>query len=37
MTMTSFRIVEHLDIVEYIGPGLLLGCIDATADPFTLE
>src|SRR5690606_3772835 len=37
MAMTPFRVVEHLDVVEDIGSGLLPGGVDTTANPFALE
>lgn len=35
--MLSLRVVEHLDIIEHIVPGLLAGSIGAPPDPFALE
>jgi len=34
MAVAPFRVVEHLDVIEDISPGLLPGGVDATADPF---
>jgi hypothetical protein len=35
--MSSLRVVEHFDVVEDIGPCLLVGVVDPTLDPLPLQ
>ena len=35
--MTAFRIVEHLDVVEDVLPGVIPGCIGLALDALTLQ
>ena len=35
--MPAFGVVEHLDVIEHIGPGILPSAVDLSPDPFTLQ
>jgi hypothetical protein len=33
----AFWVVEHLDVFEHIGPGILPSAVDLSLDPFMLQ
>ena len=35
--MSAFWVVEHLDVIEYIGSGILPGAVDLSPDPLPLQ
>lgn len=36
-TMPADRVVEHLDVIEYVGVRFLPGKVDPSLDPFLLQ
>ncbi len=36
MAMTPDRVIKHLDVVEYVSPGVFSGCIDSALDALAL-
>jgi len=37
MTVSTGAIIEHVDVLRYLGLGHLLGRVDAFLDPFLLQ
>jgi len=37
LTMASFTVIEHLNVVEHVGPGLVPGPVTHTVQAFPFE